>query len=124
MIIPNLNTPEYWIAVIVGAGLHEVGHVLTAMSFGVKVKRFGINWRGPYIVRSSGTPKQNIFITFAGPFVNLILGFVGIALGFHIFAFVNFFLFVMNMLPLKIADGRKIIDNIKLYRAESVNSTN
>lgn len=43
--------------VLIALTLHEMAHVIMATALGVRVKRIGIAWRGPYIVRESGEPK-------------------------------------------------------------------
>jgi len=41
---------------IAAIALHESSHIAAAKLLGLHVKRLGISWRGPYIVRESGTP--------------------------------------------------------------------
>jgi Zn-dependent protease len=87
--------------------LHELAHVLTAVVLGVKVKRFGLCWRGVYIVRESGTDWQNLLISLAGPFANL--AFAALALLVFrrgaIFCAMNLLFGVINLLPLPYSDG-------------------
>jgi Zn-dependent protease len=74
---------------------------------GVRVKHVGMSWKGPYIVREPGTPIQNTFISLSGPGINLIL----CLLCWHLsetFAFVNGFLAVMNLLPIRSSDGLRV----------------
>ena len=59
---------------IIGAAVfHEVGHLTCARSLKLKVRRLGMNWRGPYIVREQGNPLQNLAVSLAGPLTNLIM---------------------------------------------------
>jgi membrane-associated protease RseP (regulator of RpoE activity) len=39
------------LSIFASIALHELAHVLAAVVLGVKVKRFGLCWRGVYIVR-------------------------------------------------------------------------
>ena len=83
---------------------HEAAHIVIARSFGVRVKRIGISWRGPYIVRESGEPKANLFIALAGPAANILLAiFCWDAM--PMFAQINLVLGLSNLLPLPASDG-------------------
>jgi Zn-dependent protease len=100
--------PGYWPSVLVAVVLHEAAHLVTALSLGVKVKRVGLSWRGPYIVREPGTPVENTFISLAGPGINMVL----CILSYHVtfmFAFVNGFLSLFNLLPfIPSSDGQRV----------------
>ena len=80
--------------------LHEVAHIATASALGVRIKRVGISWKGPYIVREAGTPPQNLCISLAGPLANAALLFVP---GWFL---VNLLLLVPNLV-LRHSDGRR-----------------
>jgi Zn-dependent protease len=105
--------------------LHEMAHVAVALAQRVKVHQVGINWRGPFIRRASGTMKQNLGITLAGPGINLWL-----ALMFHSispdFALCNLVFGVINLLPLPASDGSraiKLLSNlVSLFRTASPSS--
>lgn len=87
-------------ACVVSIVLHELAHIATAMALGVRIKRMGLNWRGPYIVREAGTPLQNLCISLAGPTVNALLMLApGLLL-------VNLALLVPNVI-LRGSDGRR-----------------
>lgn len=96
------------ISSLAAMAFHEMAHVAVALAQGVKVHQVGINWRGPYIRRASGTAKQNLGITLAGPGINLCL-----ALLFHSispdFALCNLILGVTNLLPLPASDGSRAV---------------
>src|SRR6185312_990137 len=86
--------------------LHESTHIAAATLLGVRVKRIGLNWKGPYLVREPGTPAQNLVISAAGPGINLLL-----ALLWPIapqFAVVNLILGSSNLLPIKGLDGERV----------------
>jgi hypothetical protein len=53
--------------------LHEMAHVSVALALHVKVHQVGINWKGFYVRRASGTAVENLAITLAGPGINLLL---------------------------------------------------
>jgi membrane-associated protease RseP (regulator of RpoE activity) len=87
-------------ACLVSVLLHELGHIVMAKALGVRVKRAGISWKGPYIVREMGTPAQNMCISLAGPTMNALLLFVpGLFL-------VNLAVLVPNLV-LTDSDGRR-----------------
>ena len=93
-----MATVNYILACIAALLLHEMGHVLAARASGIRVKRVGIAWKGPYIVREQGSPVANLCIALAGPVLNLVL-----ALSFWTFApqfgLVNLALGGYNLLP-------------------------
>ena len=108
----------HWIetvaSILIAMVVHEAGHVVTARSLGVRVKRCGISWRGFYLVRESGTPLQNAVISSAGPLANLIsIGSIFLLpyLGRPVitFALMSLLLGITNLLPLRNSDGHRIL---------------
>jgi Zn-dependent protease len=95
---------DYLLACIAAVLLHEMAHVLAARASGIRVKRVGIAWKGPYIVREQGPAVANLCIALAGPVLNLAL-----ALSFWRFApqfgLVNLALGGYNLLPIRGLDG-------------------
>ena len=95
---------------------HELGHVGCALALDVRVKRAGLSWRGPYIVRESGSDVQNLAIALAGPLVNLLLAALlpiyarVVGVGGVMFAFSNVTLAIFNLLPLPLSDGRRVVE--------------
>ena len=87
--------------------LHELAHVLAALLLGVKVKRFGLCWRGVYIVREAGTDWQNLLISLAGPLANLALAAAALLVFRRgaIFCAMNLLFGVINLLPIPCSDG-------------------
>lgn len=94
----NLESIEYLAVSVPAVVLHEAAHVFAATLAGVQVKRLGISWKGPYIVREQGTPLANFFIALAGPAANLALGIAFWGLTPH-FSLVNMLLGTYNLLP-------------------------
>jgi len=87
--------------------IHEFAHVTAAQALGVKVKAVGLDWKGLYIVRESGPPKENIIITLSGPFINLLL-----CVSWHwlpTFALANLCLALCNLLPISCSDGQRVL---------------
>ncbi len=117
--------------------LHEVGHALAAQLVGVEVKSIVIWILGGFtnLSRKSEKPSHNLFISAAGPLVNMLLGFLCV-LGYIVLsflflpfyrdtelflwgqifinlcfslAFVNVILVVFNLLPIYPLDGGNIM---------------
>ena len=100
--------------IVAAAVCHEAGHVICARSLGLKIRRLGLNWRGPYIIREQGNPLQNLAVSLAGPLMNLILAgsmVLGpwLGIGAVIFGLYNLALGVFNLLPVPCSDGRRIV---------------
>jgi Zn-dependent protease len=105
-----LAGPNFWIASVLAVIIHEAAHMAIAWTHGVKIKRVGISWRGPFIVREQGVPAADAKIAIAGPLANLLL-----ALAFWkflpLFAHINLILGGYNLLPfLPRNDGRHAWD--------------
>jgi Zn-dependent protease len=100
--------PGYWTSVLLAVILHEAAHLVTAFSLGVQVKRVGLNWRGPYIVREPGTRIENTSISLAGPLFNLFLCVLAYDAA-STFVLVNGFLGLFNLLPfIPSSDGQRV----------------
>ncbi len=100
---------------ILGAAFcHEVGHLACARSLGLKIRRVGVSWRGPYIVRQQGSAVQNLAVSMAGPLVNLVLAGTMVmgpwlGLGVVMFGLCNLVVGLYNLLPVPCSDGRRIL---------------
>jgi len=94
----NSSFVGYLMICIVAVTLHEVAHALVATAAGIRIKRIGISWRGPYLVREQGPPLAGLCTALAGPALNLLLGvaFWGIVPQFSL---VNLMLGTYNLLP-------------------------
>jgi len=99
-------TLSFLASALVALVLHELCHVVMASVLGVKVKRVGLSWRGPYVVRESGTSAQNVAISLAGPAANLltVVGCLLVGRGFEL-CFASLVLGVFNLLPVPSSDG-------------------
>ncbi len=89
---------EYIGVCILATLLHEVAHFAVARALGIRVKGFGINWRGPYMIREQGAPLACIFTALAGPVVNLAIAGVFWKVAPQ-FGLVNVVLGAYNLLP-------------------------
>ena len=87
--------------------LHEAGHLIAALILGLQIKNVGMKWnKGLYTVRQHGTPLQNLLVSAAGPFTNLI--FIAAASRAPHFALANLCYALANMLPIEGSDGFRI----------------
>ncbi len=86
---------------------------MCARSLGLRIRRLGMNWRGPYVIREQGNQLQNLAVSLAGPLMNLILAGAMVlgpwlGTGVVIFGLYNLVLGVYNLLPIPCSDGRRI----------------
>lgn len=88
--------------------LHECGHIAAARVCGVTVKKVGISWIGPYVLRESGPRWANLLISFSGPLVNLLLGCT-LWSTMPAFAQVNLFIGIGSLIPFPKSDGKRIL---------------
>lgn len=103
----TLVGPAYWASVALAAVFHEMAHLTVAWVSRVRVKKLGLSWHGPYIVRDPGSPMQNTIISLAGPGLNLLLGLL-FWRSLPTFAFVNGLLALLNLLPIRSSDGMRV----------------
>jgi Zn-dependent protease len=105
----NISAILRYLIAIVG---HELAHILMATALSVRIKRIGLSWAGPYIVRETGSLKQNLAITLSGCVFN-----IGIAICLmHVWAaaaLVNMVLGVYNLLPIPGSDGKRALSLLK-----------
>lgn len=128
-----------FVMVLVSIFLHELGHAWAAKVQGVTVRKVMLYGGGGYCEHESTTPYQSEFIVLMGPLVNLALWAVsslaaywvfnsamhGAAVGpvdssalqvqmvltywLQVFAWINLFLFAMNMVPVQPLDGGQLL---------------
>jgi Zn-dependent protease len=106
---------EYWAGCIVGLCVHEAGHICMALALGLHVKRVGMSWWGPYIVRETGSPTADAMVCAAGPLANLLLALI-MWHDLSIFAMANLTLGISNLLPFSKCDGGRILRALSLVR--------
>ena len=102
----SLPLAPFLLAGLIALVLHEAAHVVVARALGVRVKRVGISWRGPFIVRESGEPRANLWIAVAGPVTNLVLAMLFWTAA-PAFARINLVLGLSNLLPIEGSDGSR-----------------
>jgi stage IV sporulation protein FB len=107
----DFNTSLDWFLSIFAAVLiHELAHTAVAKKLNHYVEHVYLDvFNGAAAIDTTYSPyNQTILIVAAGPLSNLILYFIGSYLGLDIFAQVNMFLFIFNILPIYPMDGGRI----------------
>jgi Zn-dependent protease len=94
----------YIFSCIISLVAHELGHIVAAAAAGLKVKKVGFSWKGPYIVREGGSPYQNFFIAIAGPIATIYM--IGCGAHHPMLALINIVLLLFNLLPFGPTDGK------------------
>jgi Zn-dependent protease len=113
-----INFLAYIAGCLISLSAHEAGHLLAALTLGVTVRRVGITWRGPYIVREAGRPSANAAISAAGPAMNLVMA-VLVWHSWPMLGLINLVLGTANLLPTPTSDGRRAWRAFVQARSES-----
>lgn len=102
---------------IIAMALHELGHLVTALALGIRVKSVGFCWKGAYVVREPGPPLKGLMVSLAGPLTNAAL------LLFwdrsRIFGIANLCFAIVNLLPIQGSDGDRIMNICQEISKES-----
>jgi stage IV sporulation protein FB len=106
LIMYFLNGNDFFLMFLC-ALLHEAGHLLAMGICKVKPAVISLGFLNFNIEynKSKTTYKKDIFISLAGPMINLILAVCGIIEGSESFFYVNLILFSINILPVRTLDG-------------------
>jgi len=103
-------TLSFLASALIAIVLHELSHVAMALALGVKVKRVGVSWRGPYVVRECGTQAENVAISLAGPLANLVTAFASLYVGRGVdLCLTSLVLGAFNLLPVPSSDGLRAL---------------
>ncbi len=112
---------DWFIPVFKGMGfgliamfLHEAGHLVVAFLLGLHIYRFGVNWKGMYVVREAGPLASNVMVSLAGPVTNLLLSLVWYRS--TSFSLVNLCFGLVNLLPIESSDGDRILRSIEDHK--------
>lgn len=101
----------FFVGIIIGTVamvLHEMGHLVTALALGIRVKSVGFCWKGAYIVREPGPPLKSMLVSLAGPLTNLVLLLLWPQA--RAFGIANLCFAFFNLLPIQGSDGERILN--------------
>lgn len=121
----------YVFAIVICAALHEFAHIFAVFLTKAQIEKVHIMPFGVEIIlinKNSLSYTQEIFVSIAGPAVNLVLFFAVIiseaVFGYnYILSFLaagNFFLFLINMLPIMPLDGGRALYALLLLKKDIV----
>lgn len=99
--------------------LHELGHAITGITLGLKIKKININVLGLSIeFENYGKERINnkIIIDIAGPAINIISFIIAVILKKEETAYINILLAIINLLPIYPLDGGRIVKNVLLKK--------
>ena len=99
--------------------LHELGHAITGITLGLKIKKININVLGLSIeFENYGKERINnkIIIDIAGPAINIISFIIAVILKKEEIAYINILLAIINLLPIYPLDGGRIVKNVLLKK--------
>ena len=97
--------------------LHELGHAITGIILGLKIKKININVFGLSIeFENYGKERLNnkIIIDMAGPAINIITFIIAVIFKHEEIAYINILLAIINLLPIYPLDGGRIVKNLLL----------
>mgnify|MGYP002342084140 CR=1 FL=1 len=97
--------------------LHELGHAITGIILGLKIKKININVFGLSIeFENYGKERLNnkIIIDMAGPAINIITFIIAVIFKNEEIAYINILLAIINLLPIYPLDGGRIVKNLLL----------
>lgn len=99
--------------------LHELGHAITGVILGLKIKKININVLGLSIeFENYGKERINnkIIIDMAGPVINIISFIIAVILKKEEIVYINILLAIINLLPIYPLDGGRIVKNLLLKK--------
>lgn len=102
--------------------IHEIGHIIAATIFGLKVRNLKVNWnRSSVEIRGEVEIWKLLFVMFAGVIANSLVILFFLNSGKLAFVPVNLFLIMHCLLPTESSDGAIIISLLKeTYSAKSI----
>lgn len=92
--------------------LHELGHLVTGITIGLKVKKINIHISGLSVEFENYGKQRNankIVVDIAGPLINIIALVIAIIIKQEEIAYINLLLAIVNLLPIYPLDGGQIL---------------
>ncbi len=103
--------------------IHELGHIIAMIFFGINFKEINLNLGTLQIKRDiSDNKMEEIFISLFGPFFNLIFFILFYKIDLE-FSLINLVYFAINLIPANVFDGGDIFKVIlkKFFKSKTVN---
>ena len=92
--------------------LHELGHLVTGITIGLKVKKINIHISGLSVEFENYGKQRNankIVVDIAGPLINIIALVIAIIIKQEEIAYINLLVAIVNLLPIYPLDGGQIL---------------
>ena len=92
--------------------LHELGHLVTGITIGLKFKKINIHISGLSVEFENYGKQRNankIVVDIAGPLINIIALVIAIIIKQEEIAYINLLLAIVNLLPIYPLDGGQIL---------------
>lgn len=92
--------------------LHELGHLVTGITIGLKIKKINIHISGLSVEFENYGKQRNvnkIIVDIAGPLINIISMIIAIIINQMEIAYINLLLATINLLPIYPLDGGRIL---------------
>lgn len=99
--------------------LHELGHLVTGITIGLKVKKINIHISGLSVEFENYGKQRNankIVVDIAGPLINIIALVIAIIIKQEEIAYINLLLAIVNLLPIYPLDGGQILRTLLIKR--------
>ena len=122
------NQLKMYILIMLFCFIHECGHMIVAKCLGFKIRSielmpFGffieicanIDDYNKKILKSNMVELKKIFISIAGPLINLILAIIFININSEmseVFVYSNLLIFVFNLIPIYPIDGGRVLKSV------------
>jgi membrane-associated protease RseP (regulator of RpoE activity) len=106
--------------------IHEAGHIVAAVIFGIQIKDIRLKLLGFAVVREHGPWFDGMLVALAGPFFNLAVAYILWGSIYEPFVLANLCVGVVNLLPIPHSDGSHALEclrHIENAKAERVSQT-
>lgn len=113
-----LDGTKLFLQILAACVLHEAGHYGAVLLVGSKVHSLRLTVIGAEMKLApeiSLSYMQDALVAFLGPCVNLLLAWISICAGTHLFAGINLCFGILNLLPIYPLDGARILSCVLSY---------
>jgi hypothetical protein len=93
--------------------IHELGHVVAAVIFGIQIKDIRFSRYGFAVVRDRGPWFDGMLVSIAGPFFNLAVAYILWGSVYEHFVLANLCVGLINLMPLEGSDGSHALECLR-----------